>query len=87
MPDLIRQADELPNSNDFDVILSEDAEKIQFYYLSVVAGPVNCLRDHVLLEFGVRNSTEPCVEHHITPYLLQENTSFSFPAPHVNTLC
>ncbi len=86
LPYLTQQTDGLPDSNDFEVILSDDAEKIQFYYPSLITGPVNYLRDHVLLEFGVRNSTEPCALHRIMPYLSSVNKTFITPAPMVNTL-
>lgn len=45
------------------------------------------LRDHVLIEFGIRNSTEPCEKHQIIPYLSQViNQDIELPKPMINTL-
>lgn len=45
------------------------------------------LRDHVLLEFGVRNSAEPCEKHLISTYLSQTVPGdFVLPKPMIDTL-
>ncbi len=45
------------------------------------------LRDHVLVEFGIRNSTEPCENHQIVPYLIHSiGSEIIVPKPVINTL-
>ena len=45
------------------------------------------LRDHVFIEFGVRNSTEPCEQYPLKTYLSDAiNMNFGLPKPVVNTL-
>jgi hypothetical protein len=71
----------------FEITLSDDGEQLQFYYPSVISSEQGYLRDHVLLEFGVRNSTEPCEKCPITTYLAQAITEdFVFPQPIIETL-
>ena len=71
----------------FQFKLSDDGERISFYYPSLVNLENNYLRDHVLLEFGIRNSTEPSEVHQIEP-MLRENEGYPFvlPIASVNTL-
>jgi hypothetical protein len=77
---------ELPNDG-FELQLSEDGEQLRFYYPSLANGQAGYLRDHVLIEFGIRNCTEPCAKHQITPYLEQGlNTNIDLPKPIINTL-
>lgn len=45
-------------AENFELVFDETAHAIKFYYPSVLE-PAAYLRDHVLIEFGVRNSTEP----------------------------
>lgn len=55
----------------YEITLSDDGEQLRFYYPSIVNSPSQgYLRDHVLLEFGIRNSIEPCDKQQITPYLI-----------------
>lgn len=71
----------------FKITLSDDGEKLRFYYPSIINQQTDYLRDHALIEFGVRNSTEPCEKHRITPYLadvIDENTSL--PTPMIDVL-
>jgi hypothetical protein len=71
----------------FDITLSEDGEQLRFYYPSAMNTLSGYLRDHVFIEFGVRNSTEPCEKYLITPYLSQATeTNLNFPNPRVDTL-
>lgn len=77
---------ELPE-NAFEVQLSEDGEQLRFYYPTITNNQSGYLRDHVLIEFGMRNCTEPCKDHQITPYLEKvSNTDLLLPKPFINTL-
>lgn len=75
----------VPNKN-FEITISDDGEQLRIYYPSVLSQLHGYLRDHVFLEFGVRNSTEPCEQHPITPYLAQEKEELALPSPLINTL-
>ncbi|OGT52229.1 MAG: hypothetical protein A3F17_07110 [Gammaproteobacteria bacterium RIFCSPHIGHO2_12_FULL_41_15] len=71
----------------FEITLSDDGEQLRFYYPSVVSHSTGYLRDHVFIEFGVRNSTEPCEKHVIEPYLAQVmKIDLQLPKATVNTL-
>lgn len=71
----------------FEITLSEDGEQLRFYYPSITNTLHTYLRDHVFIEFGVRNSTEPCEKHFVMPYLEQEITrNLNLPKPMVNAL-
>ncbi len=75
-----------PNQ-DFEITLSEDGERLRFYYPSIIHSLRGYLRDHVLVEFGIRSSTEPCEKHLITPYLKNViNEIVDLPAPVVDVL-
>lgn len=76
---------ELP-SEEFEIQLSEDGEQLRFYYPSLANNHPGYLRDHVLIEFGMRNCTEPCEKHQIAPYLEKISNSNSLPKPIINTL-
>lgn len=72
---------------EFEMILSEDGEKLEFYYPSIMTNSIVYLRDHVLVEFGIRNSTEPCENHQIIPYLTNSiDSEILVPKPVINTL-
>jgi hypothetical protein len=73
-----------PNEK-FEIKLSEDGEKLHFFYPSIISGSHGYLRDHVLLEFGVRNCTVPCEKHLVKTYLAQ-TCNFDFPTPMIDTL-
>lgn len=74
-------------SKKFDIELSEDGEQLRFYYPSVIGELHGYLRDHVLIEFGVRNSTEPCEKHPVSPYLTQAvSKDLDLPKPMISTL-
>ena len=74
-------------SKKFDIELSEDGEQLRFYYPSVIGESHGYLRDHVLIEFGVRNSTEPCEKHQVLPYVAQAvSKNLDFPKPMITTL-
>ena len=71
----------------YEIQLSEDGEQLHFYYPIVAKSSSGYIRDHVLIEFGIRNSTEPCEKHPITPYLAKEiNNNIELPQPIINTL-
>ena len=71
----------------FEITVSEDGEQLHFYYPSVIGLSQGYLRDHVLLEFGVRNSTEPCEKHSVQPYVAQAAVGdIKWPAFFINTL-
>lgn len=71
----------------FEIILSEDGETLEFYYPSIMTDSIVYLRDHVLIEFGIRNSTEPCEKHQILPYLTSSiGSDIGVPMPLINTL-
>ena len=71
LPFLKDKASTLFSAHSFEITLSEDREQLRFYYPSDLNSPLQgYLRDHVLLEFGIRNSVEPCEKQKITPYLI-----------------
>lgn len=77
---------ELPRDS-FEIQLSDDGEQLRFYYPTIANNQTNYLRDHVLIEFGMRNCTEPCEEHQITSYIeTVSNVTTMFPKPIINTL-
>jgi hypothetical protein len=71
-----------------EIQLSEDGEQLHFYYPIVANSTENYIREHVLIEFGIRNCTEPCDPHQITPYLekIINNTDIVLPKPTISTL-
>lgn len=72
---------------EIDITLSEDGEKLRYYYPTLVNTPLGYLRDHVLIEFGIRNSSEPCDQHVIAPLLAEVlDPSIVLPRPAVTTL-
>lgn len=73
---------------DFEITLSDDGEQLRFYYPSIIASsPQIYLRDHVLMEFGMRNSIEPCKKIQINPYLSNVITqNIELPSPTVDIL-
>jgi hypothetical protein len=75
-------------SNSFQITLSDDGEQLRFYYHSFISDKSNeYLLDHVFVEFGVRNSTEPCEKHLVTSYLDQVlKKDWELPNPLVDTL-
>jgi len=74
----------LPRGSEINV--SDDGEKLYFYYPTLKKQIY--LRDHVLLEFGIRNTTEPFENHKIEPYLKEilKETSITLPEALVHTL-
>ena len=75
-----------PNQT-FEITLSEDGEQLHFYYPSIINLSRGYLRDHVLIEFGIRNSIEPCEKHRITPYLIKTvDGNIDLPKPIIDTL-
>lgn len=71
----------------FEITLSEDGEQLKFYYPTLIGKADGYVRDHVLIEFGVRNSTEPFEKLSISTYLEQVTESkIKLPAPNIPTL-
>ena len=86
-PFLLKQIKNQFPTQKFEIILSEDGEKLEFYYPSIMSHSIFYLRDHVLLEFGIRNSTEPCDKYQITPYVMSAiESKIQLPKSLVNTL-
>ena len=65
-----RIKDELPGGG-YKLIASDDGEKLRFYYPTLLGKHPDYLTDHVLLEFGTRNCTEPSDRHLITSLLAE----------------
>lgn len=87
LPYLQEQVAKLFQEETFEIELSEDGEQLRFYYPSLINPLRGYLRDHVLIEFGVRNSTEPCEKHRVVSYLAQSNPDpFILPNPVVDAL-
>ena len=71
----------------FEITLSDDGEQLRFYYPSIINISHGYLRDHVLIEFGIRNSTEPCEKHQITLYLAKDiGKNINLPTPLIDML-
>lgn len=88
VPYLHKQLLKIPNKKSFEIVLSDDGERLQFYYPSVANKQPGYLRDHVLIEFGIRNSTEPCETRDIITYLdyVVEDENIFLPKPKVDIL-
>ena len=43
----------------FEMKVDDSGEKIRFFYPSILDGDIEYFRDHILLEFGVRNEIDP----------------------------
>lgn len=71
LPFLEKQTKELFPDHNIKTTLSDNGEQLEFYYPSALEDGNTYMRDHVLLEFGIRNSTEPCEKHKINPLLLK----------------
>lgn len=70
-----------------DIKLSEDGECLRFYYPSLKTREFGYLRDHVLIEFGIRNSSEPFEDHNVHSYLAEViDGSISLPNPNIKVL-
>jgi hypothetical protein len=87
LPYLQEQASQAFPKQSFKITLSEDGEQLRFYYPNIINTSQTYLRDHVFIEFGVRNSTEPCEKHQVISYLAQNSSKeLNLPKPMVNTL-
>lgn len=88
LPHLEQQADKLNKNQKCHFKLSDNGEKLEIHYPSVLNHKLDYLRSHVLLEFGIRNSTEPSETHKVKT-LLSKNTTLDnimLPAPDINVL-
>ena len=71
----------------FDIIVNDDGERLHFHYPTVLNSRLGYLRDHILLEFGMRNEVEPQEAIVISPYLASGvKQALIFPTPTINTL-
>lgn len=71
----------------FDVTLSDNGEKLYFVYPSVFDTDFDYLRSHVLIEFGVRNDTEPSESHQIKTAISQfVEENFTLPTANITVL-
>ena len=87
LPYLQTQATQSFPQKSIEIKLSDDGEQIHFYYPSILSDSAGYLRDHVLLEFGIRNSVEPSEQRPILPYLANTlSASIALPKPNINTL-
>lgn len=79
-------SDEFPRTN-FEIEISDDGENLFFYYPSVITSSHGYLRDHVLIEFGVRNDTDPKEKYMVKPFLAElKDLSIQVPQAFVDTL-
>ena len=86
-PSLNRQISERFSKHNFKLCLNDDGEKLEFYYSSLFQSDFNYLRDHVLIEFGVRNTTEPSQSHEIKTLLSKAvQPTLILPTAMINTL-
>lgn len=72
-----------------NVLLTEEGHAISTEQGGAIYTENNAryLRDHVLIEFGARNSTEPCVKHQIAPYIANSSAlGVAMPVGTVNVL-
>lgn len=76
---------EFPES-DFKINLGKENNELMFYYPSLLNQQLNYLRDHVLIEFGARNTTYPSSECQVTSLLSQAVDSIALPVAKINTL-
>jgi len=87
LPHFREQISKIPTEKIFEITLSDEGGALRFYYPSIINEQSNYLRDHVLIEFGVRNSTAPCEKYRISPYVAHiADNNVSLPTPLVDTL-
>jgi hypothetical protein len=87
LPHLEREVSKTFPNKKFEIIISGDGEQLKFYYPSVLSNAYKYLRDHVFIEFGVRNHTEPSEVSAISSYISQTKIlDLEFPKPLINTL-
>lgn len=87
LPYLKEQVLQSFSEKSIEILLSDDGEQLRFYYPTVLGNSGGYLRDHVLLEFGIRNSVEPSEQRIIFSYLADAAGSLIvLPHPKINTL-
>lgn len=75
-----------PNTK-LKMTVNDDGEQLRVYYPSVLNKEPDYLRDHVLLEFGIRNEIDPQEKMFIKPYLTKPfDSDIILPMPSVDTL-
>lgn len=80
-----RLENNFPKEN-FKITLRDDGEQLRIHYPSLLEQSENYLQNHLLLEFGGRNSTEPSESHKITTLLSQTVTELEWPTAEVKVL-
>jgi hypothetical protein len=88
LPLLKEKASSLLPNHKIDMALSDNGERLEFYYPTALAEKCDYMRDHVLLEFGIRNSTEPFEQHTISPLIAEcsDTNEITFPTATINVL-
>lgn len=81
----LRISEAFPNK-DFKIELDDEAENLRFYYPSLLNQHEHYLREHVLIEFGARNTTHPNAKHEITTLLAKAVDKLELPVTEVTTL-
>lgn len=66
--------------------ISDNGERFEIHYPTVLDTRDNYISPYVLLEFGARNITDPCQIHQIKPELSNLVHSLNFPVAQVNVL-
>lgn len=80
---LLSQFPKMPIS----IEISEDGEQVRVYYPTVLSKSLGYLRDHVLLEFGIRSEIEPSEQRIIRPYILDvAGSDIALPQANIATL-
>ena len=87
LPYIEEHLKEIFPANQLEITVNENGEQIKVYYPTVLSESLGYLKDHVLLEFGVRNEIEPQEKHIIKPYLSElVNNDMILPMPSIDTL-
>lgn len=85
LPHLQKAVKESFPDREIEVKASEDGEEIKIYYHSVLIRS-EYLRDHILLEFGGRNSIEPHEEHKVKAIGHDLSAELTFPTAKIAVL-
>ncbi len=72
--------------NTFQVTVSENGEQVYISYPTIIEDSIQYIRDHILIEFGARNSIDPNNEHTINTYASTVVTDLKFPKATLNVL-
>jgi len=76
----------LPNTK-CEITINENGEQLRVYYPTVLNRNTGYIKDHVLLEFGIRNEIEPQEQRIIKPYIMDAlDDNIILPMPNIDTL-